>query len=53
MRMNAMRNLLRGFSDRLSAWMEIVAGIALIGVMLLIGADIVGRIFGYPGSRNL
>lgn len=28
--------------------MEIVAGIALIGVMLLIGADIVGRIFGCP-----
>jgi TRAP-type C4-dicarboxylate transport system permease small subunit len=28
--------------------MEIVAGIALIGAMLLIGADIVGRIFGRP-----
>ena len=28
--------------------MEIVAGIALIGVMLLIGTDIVGRIFGCP-----
>jgi len=28
--------------------MEILAGIALIGVMLLIGADIVGRIFGHP-----
>jgi TRAP-type C4-dicarboxylate transport system permease small subunit len=28
--------------------MEIVAGIALIGIMLLIGADIVGRIFGRP-----
>jgi len=28
--------------------MEIVAGIALIGVMLLIGSDIVGRIFGCP-----
>jgi TRAP-type C4-dicarboxylate transport system permease small subunit len=28
--------------------MEIVAGTALIGVMLLIGADIVGRIFGCP-----
>lgn len=39
---------LGAFSDRLSAWMEIVAGIALIGVMLLIGSDIVGRIFGYP-----
>ena len=28
--------------------MEAVAGIALIAVMLLIGCDIVGRIFGYP-----
>jgi TRAP-type transport system small permease protein len=35
-------------SDRMSAWMEIVAGIALIGVMLLICSDIIGRIFGYP-----
>ena len=43
-----MRKLLGTFSDRLSTWMEIVAGIALIGVMLLIGTDIVGRIFGCP-----
>jgi len=35
-------------SARLSSWMEAVAGIALIAVMLLIGCDIVGRIFGYP-----
>ena len=28
--------------------MEIIAGIALMGVMLLIGADIAGRIFGHP-----
>ena len=28
--------------------MEIVAGIALIAVMVLIGADIIGRIFGFP-----
>lgn len=28
--------------------MEILAGIALMGVTLLIGADIVGRVFGYP-----
>ena len=28
--------------------MEIVAGTSLIGVMLLIGVDIVGRIFGLP-----
>jgi len=36
------------FSGHLSAWMEIAAGIALMGVMLLIGADITGRIFGRP-----
>ena len=35
-------------SGRLSTWMEIVAGIALIGVMVLIGCDIAGRLFGYP-----
>jgi TRAP-type C4-dicarboxylate transport system permease small subunit len=35
-------------SGHLSAWMEFVAGSALIGVMLLIGADIVGRLFGHP-----
>ena len=42
------RGIIRTFSGRLSMWMEIVAGTALIGVMLLIGADIVGRIFGCP-----
>jgi TRAP-type C4-dicarboxylate transport system permease small subunit len=43
-----MRNRLSDVSDRLSMWMEVVAGLALIGVMLLIGCDIVGRIFGRP-----
>jgi len=43
-----MRKLLKVIPNRLSAWMEIVAGIALIGVMLLIGSDIVGRAFGLP-----
>jgi TRAP-type C4-dicarboxylate transport system permease small subunit len=43
-----MRKVLKIFSGRLSSWMEAVAGIALIGIMLLIGADIVGRIFGCP-----
>jgi TRAP-type C4-dicarboxylate transport system permease small subunit len=43
-----MTKLLQAVSSRMSAWMEIVAGIALMGVMLLIGADIVGRIFGHP-----
>ena len=43
-----MKKLLNKISGRLSAWMEIVAGIGLIGVMVLIGTDIIGRIFGYP-----
>lgn len=43
-----MTGLLKNICSRLSSWMEIVAGISLIGVMLLIGADIVGRIFGHP-----
>lgn len=45
-----MGSLLRTLSGRLGSWMEIFAGIALVGVMLLIGADIVGRIFGCPVS---
>jgi TRAP-type C4-dicarboxylate transport system permease small subunit len=40
--------LMKSFSGRLSSWMETIAGIALIAVMLLIGVDIIGRIFGYP-----
>jgi TRAP-type C4-dicarboxylate transport system permease small subunit len=43
-----MKELLASVSGRMSRWMEIVAGIVLIGVMLLIGSDIVGRIFGCP-----
>jgi len=43
-----MMGLLEALSRRLSAWMEIIAGVALIGVMLLIGSDIVGRIFDHP-----
>jgi TRAP-type C4-dicarboxylate transport system permease small subunit len=43
-----MRKLLVLYTGRLSAWMEIVAGTALIGVMLLIGCDIVGRMIGCP-----
>jgi TRAP-type C4-dicarboxylate transport system permease small subunit len=43
-----MGKLLTLFSGRLSKWMEIVAGIALTGVMLLIGSDIVGRLLGFP-----
>ncbi|MBN2241773.1 MAG: TRAP transporter small permease [Acidobacteria bacterium] len=43
-----MGNPLIHFSDRLSAWMEFAAGAALVGVMLLIGSDIVGRLAGHP-----
>ena len=43
-----MKKLLNSLSIHLSSWMEVVAGIALMGVMLLIGSDIVGRIFGHP-----
>ncbi len=39
---------LKTVSARMSGWMETLAGIALITVMLLIGADILGRIFGRP-----
>jgi len=43
-----LEKLVKASSDRLSTWMEIFAGAALIGVMLLIVSDIVGRIFGHP-----
>jgi len=43
-----MKSLLSSITKRLSSWMEMTAGIALIGVMLLIGADIIGRMFGIP-----
>jgi TRAP-type C4-dicarboxylate transport system permease small subunit len=35
-------------AGRMSRWMEIIAGTVLIAVMLLIGADIIGRFFGFP-----
>ena len=41
-------NLLKILSHRLSNWMEIIAGSALIIVMLLSVWDIVGRAFGHP-----
>ncbi len=43
-----MRRFIISCSDRLSIWMEVVAGTALTGVMLLIVADITGRAFGLP-----
>jgi TRAP-type C4-dicarboxylate transport system permease small subunit len=33
---------------RLSGWLEVIAGIALLIVMLLSGTDVVGRAFGRP-----
>jgi TRAP-type C4-dicarboxylate transport system permease small subunit len=33
---------------RFSSWLEIIAGAALVIVMLLSGADVVGRTFGHP-----
>jgi TRAP-type C4-dicarboxylate transport system permease small subunit len=46
--MGNMNLALKRVSGWMSAWMEVVAGIALIGIMLLIGCDIVGRLFGHP-----
>jgi TRAP-type C4-dicarboxylate transport system permease small subunit len=43
-----MRGMLDSAAGGMSRWMEILAGIVLISVMLLIGVDIVGRIFGFP-----
>jgi TRAP-type C4-dicarboxylate transport system permease small subunit len=43
-----MRKVMRLLSNRPSAWMELIAGITLITVMLLVGSDVVGRIFGHP-----
>ncbi len=42
------KNLLKFSCVRLSNLMEIVAGTALVSVMLLSGWDIVGRAFGHP-----
>ena len=33
---------------RLSEWLEVIAGVALLIVMLLSGTDVVGRAFGKP-----
>src|SRR5512136_2298341 len=43
-----MKKLFQLWAGRTSTLMEFVAGVALIGVMLLIGANILGRIFGHP-----
>lgn len=46
--MQVMKKILHILSGRTSAWMEICAGVALMAVMLLIGTDIIGRVFGHP-----
>jgi TRAP-type C4-dicarboxylate transport system permease small subunit len=43
-----MRKILSVVSGRMSKWMEMVAGIALMLTMLLMVSDIIGRIFGCP-----
>jgi len=40
--------IFRKLSYEPSRWLEVIAGVALIGVMLLTGCDIVGRMFGMP-----
>lgn len=40
--------MLKILSRRLGNWMELIAGAALIIVMLLSGCDITGRAFGHP-----
>ena len=39
---------LMNVTDRLSSWLEVVSGVALIAIMILTGCDIVGRAFGRP-----
>ena len=42
------KSLLMSISDRISTWMEILAGVVLVLIMVVTGCDIVGRIFGSP-----
>jgi len=42
------RKGLMNVADRLSSWLEVVSGIALMAIMILTGCDIVGRTFGRP-----
>jgi TRAP-type C4-dicarboxylate transport system permease small subunit len=43
-----MKRALTDVSNLFSTGMEIIAGVALVAVMLLTGCDIVGRAFGHP-----
>jgi len=40
--------ILEGLANKSSSGLEVIAGIALISVMLLTGCDIVGRAFRMP-----
>lgn len=42
------KKILREASSRISTWLEVIAGIAIVAVMILTGCDIVGRAFGRP-----
>ena len=42
------KRVLMGISGRISTWMEVLAGVVLVLVMVVTGCDIVGRIFGSP-----
>ncbi len=43
-----MRKVLTDMSNRISTWLEVIAGVAIVLVMILTGCDIVGRAFGRP-----
>jgi TRAP-type C4-dicarboxylate transport system permease small subunit len=42
------KRILKFVSDLLSTWLEVIAGVALVALMLLTGCDIVGRTMGHP-----
>jgi TRAP-type C4-dicarboxylate transport system permease small subunit len=41
-------SIITSISDRVSGWMEVLAGLLLVLMMVVTGCDIVGRIFGSP-----
>lgn len=42
------KRFLASFAKTLSSGTEVIAGAALLGVMVLVACDIVGRLFGHP-----
>lgn len=42
------RKVLTEITNRISTWLEVVAGVAIVLVMVLTGCDIIGRAFGRP-----